>query len=135
MTHVDPFAPAGSPQHPSNFEPGHVAEYVTVPNVAEDLAPRWIAIIGDPISSDTSVCPNPDDIADQRWEEYEQLLRELGEPEQVEYLDRPTSDWPEGMPTLVELRDRVQQATGLDAQEAAQLALAEKLKELDEAGL
>lgn len=131
MTHVDPFAPADSPQHPANF--GADGTYTMSPAGAEDLAPLWIRIPGEPISSDTDVHPNPDDIADARWEEYEQLLREVGDPESIEYLDRPTAEWPEGMPTLTELRDRAAQATGTESIKAdAEAELAAALAALDE---
>lgn len=99
MTHVDPFAPADSPQHPANF--GGADLYATQLPETVDVAPRWIALIGEPVA------PGGDVVLDARWEEYERLLREHGSPEQVETFDVVvTADWPEeGMPTLVELRE------------------------------
>lgn len=107
MTHIDPFAPADSPSHPANFNselamPEYGHGFATTPEVPADVAPRWIAIIGDPIPETEAGA----DAAEARWKEYETLLRKRGTPEQVEIYDvAPTVDWPEDMPTLVQLRD------------------------------
>ena len=97
MTHIDPFAPADSPQHPRNWT-------ATQYPADLDATPPLVALPGDPESVDT------DDI-DDRWAEYGQLLVEHGTPAQADAFDNlPGRDWPDDMPTLVELRERRQQA-------------------------
>lgn len=107
-THIDPFAPGDSLQHPANWSPGHRGEEQVVPAVvAEDIAPPWIALPDQPVSPKVAGTPEGDAILDARWALYDRLLRTYGTAEQVAYLDEVTATWPDDMPTLVEL-----QATG-----------------------
>lgn len=136
MTHIDPFAPADSPQHPANWVADALASGdpklagVPLKVLREDDAPAWIRIEGEPIRAEQ---PDADTVADARWEEYEQLLRQLGDPESIEYFERPTTEWPEGMPTLAELRGRVTQASAVPETDAA-ADLAAKLAALAKDG-
>lgn len=143
MTHIDPFAPADSPQHPANWRP--VALYPPLPPVIVDFAPALIALMGDPISAphDDASTAEVNDILDRRWERYDELTRQFGTPEDVEILDKPQAEWPEGMRTLVELEALAADAVTVDndppavatTMDDATAALAAQLKALEESGL
>jgi hypothetical protein len=135
VTHIDPFAPADSPQHPANFgtseQPTPRQSPATPPS---DAAPSWIQIPGEPVPE-----PSTDKeerevgrILDARWETYDRLLRAFGTPEQVAYLDADvvTAQWPDDMPTLVNLQEQEGASVG-----DAETDLAAKLKALEESGM
>lgn len=107
MTHIDPFAPADSGQHPANYYRNDEGR-PSVQTVRHEAMPRWTADPDAPVWSDDE---NAGIIGQQRWEEYATLLAEYGTDGEREY-DRENSDtWPEDapMPTLVELRHRKQE--------------------------
>lgn len=99
MNHVDPFAPADSPQHPANWT--QQGEEEPVQPTPTEAMPRWISLPDEPVLSD-----NPDAavIGDRRWEEYNTLLEQYGSPEHKAYRDEVTAVWPDDMPTLAELK-------------------------------
>lgn len=134
MTHIDPFAPADSPQHPANFGKDEAGE---TPVEVADIAPPWIALPDDPIPGRLEGTPEGDAILDARWERYDELLRAHGTEEQVAYLDEVTGTWPDDMPTLAQLEEQQVAAEAappapeeLSADEDAEAELAAALEKL-----
>lgn len=122
-THIDPFAPADSPQHPANFQVAPRGQEQTTPAVVvEDIAPSWIALPDEPVSPKVAGTAEGDKILDARWEEYEELLRAHGPDEQVAYLEEVTATWPDDMPTLLQLRQLREEAATSPPEEPEQPA-------------
>lgn len=139
MTHIDPFAPADSEQHPSRFQS------VKITGAAADLTgtdalPRWIRLDDHPVSM---ADPDASVIGQQRWEEYRRLLDRYGTDEQRArmYVKTPlTEEHDSDMPTLADLLAKVDEQppnpTGQKAEMAsAEDDLAAKLKAMEEQGL
>jgi hypothetical protein len=111
MTHIDPFAPADSGQHPANFNnPGPRGQERVVPvgqrrdDDYEDGVPFWIAIESEPIALDDPESLNK---SADRWHEYDGLLQQYGTTEQQERWHTDWSTWPrDEMPTLRDLREK-----------------------------
>ncbi len=145
MTHIDPFAPADSPQHPANWRPEAGHPPTALP--AGDFAPALIAMPDDPIPAphDDASTAEVNDVLDNRWERYDELTRQFGASEHIEILDKPVTEWPEDMPTLVELEALATEAstagsdqpavTPATAMDDATAALEAQLKALEESGL
>lgn len=101
MTHIDPFAPADSPQHPANWSPELTSEGTGEPS--PEAMPHWIQLADEPVYSDNTDAAI---IGDKRWEEYNVLLVQHGTDEQKAMWDRKTEDWDEEvMPTLAQLKE------------------------------
>lgn len=107
MTHIDPFAPGDSPQHPINFNglprvaPRGQGQAVSLDT---DAMVPWLVLADEPVTLD-----NPDAaiIGQARWEEYRQLLNEYGTQEQRDRLLVKTPLLPdEDMPKLADLREK-----------------------------
>ena len=116
MTHIDPFAPADSPQHPANWGSVDSEEQAPAP---VDIAPRWVVLPDSPVHESDA---DKDKELDHRWEQYDKLLRDFGTDEEIAYLDEVTANWPDTMPTLMDLRVRAEQAGGaqeVEVQDAA----------------
>lgn len=129
MTHIDPFAPISSHQHPVNWAP--VAKPPHAPPDI-DAMPYWIRLDDEPVKQDN---PDAATIGQQRWQEYRELLAEYGTDAQKIRMDARTpftEDVDGDMPTLAQLR-----ASKANAQAKPVPAddLAAKLKALEEAGL
>lgn len=110
MSHVDPFAPADSDQHPSRWRPARKDPHATR-ELAEDSMPRWIRLDDQPVAQDN---PDASIIGQQRWEEYRSLLELYGTGEQKTRMDARSpfdEEQDAGMPTLAALK-----AQHLDAQ-------------------
>jgi hypothetical protein len=104
MTHIDPFAPADSPQHPSNY----LAD--TRPMMdqysADDMSPTLYAIDGAPLLNHDTF----EDDVEAREVEYAALIKHYGTVEQAmlwSNWDYTTGDdAPEELPTLAQLRSQ-----------------------------
>jgi hypothetical protein len=129
MSHIDPFAPISSYQHPANWTP--VAEPPHAPPDT-DAMPHWIRLDDEPVKQDN---PDAGIIGQQRWEEYRALITEYGTDAQKIRMGARTpftEDVDGDMPTLAQLR-----ASKVNAQAKPVPVddLAAKLKALEEAGL
>ena len=105
MTHIDPFAPGDSDQHPANFlgQPAPRGQEQAVPLDADAMVP-WLVLDDEPVSMDS---PDAAIIGQARWEEYRLLLADYGTPEQIDRLNVKSPLLPDGdMPNLAELRQR-----------------------------
>lgn len=102
MTHIDPFAPADSPQHPSNWRVAPRGEEQAVP--IGDAMPLFIRLDDEPVAQGN---PDASIIGHARWEEYRLLLDDYGTDEQQARMDvrTPLLD-DEDMPTLAEMREK-----------------------------
>lgn len=155
MTHVDPFAPADSPQHPVNFVPDGEPRSQTL---RHEAMPPLLAIDDEPVWSDD---PNAAITGQARWEEYHRLLQEHGSDEEKSLLNQAMMEnkledyaYSVTEPSLASLRayaevvrreeepqvpDPTGPAVNLDDLDSDPVAedddLAQKLKALEEEGL
>lgn len=147
MTHIDPFAPADSPQHPANF----YAEGQRSQTVRHEAMPPLLAVEDEPVWSDD---PQAAVIGQQRWEEYGFLIQDYGTEEEIRAWDDASALRGNGEsyqysvtePSLATLRarkadaepvvpDPTGSATDLDDPATADGDLAQKLAALDEEDL
>lgn len=112
MTHIDPFAPADSPQHPTNFYAEGTPRSQTLRH--EAMVPL-IALADEPVWSDD---PNAAVVGQARWEEYMLLIKDYGTEDEREVWNRHlTANDHEGYqhsvtePSLATLRARKADAT------------------------
>lgn len=108
MTHIDPFAPADSPQHPTNFYAKGTPRSQTLRH--EAMVPL-IALADEPVWSDD---PNAAVVGQARWEEYMLLIKDCGTEDEREVWNRHlTANDHEGYqhsvtePSLATLRARM----------------------------
>lgn len=152
MTHIDPFAPADSEQHPTNWRPPRKDPHATMELDSQpsgDAMPHWLFLENEPVAQDN---PDASIIGQQRWTEYRELLGEFGTEEQQNRMNARTPFTMEqdaDMPTLAELRARRDSADAEPPEPADQTGelaeveppktpedeLAAKLKALEAEGL
>ena len=142
MTHIDPFAPADSPQHPANF----YAEGQRSQTIRHEAMPPLLALADEPVWSDD---PDAALTGQARWAEYAGLITEHGTEEEREAWDIASAAPPEENalegyaysvtePTLADLRNRRDHPTPEQAPDTGAEGdddLAQKLAALDEEDL
>lgn len=140
MTHVDPFAPADSPQHPANQ---YRSDKPATQTVRHEAMHPLVALPDEPVWSDD---PDAAAVGESRWVEYMLLIKEHGtEGETATWNQHIMANDHQGYvdavsgPTLAELRNRRDHPTAAKEESndpaSADDDLAKKLAALDEEGL